>query len=78
MYLHEYIKQQSVTKVAKLLDTNHSTVSNWLYLKATPSDIQKYRIVKLTHGLVTYAEIIEPVINHQIETGEISTKDLHV
>jgi predicted transcriptional regulator len=78
MRLTDYIRDQGVTKVSELLGVSHPAVSSWLHLRNLPTDVQKYRIEKLTLGLVSYKEMIEPFIEHNLENGSLDKDDLSI
>lgn len=66
MRLDEWIeKAGGVSKVAELLEVEPATVSTWKNYSGLPKDSMKMRIVKTTHGLVTYADMIEPYFEAQ-------------
>lgn len=60
MTLKEFINERGTSSTAKALKVTMSRVSNWKAMKCLPDDRLKMKIVKLSGGKVTYAEIIEP------------------
>lgn len=78
MLLTDYIQDQGVTKVARMLNISQSAVSGWLHGNSIPSDIFKYKINKMSCGLVRYEEMINPHIYRLVERGEIKDADLEI
>jgi len=67
MTLVQWINQLGVREVAKLLNTDAGRVSMWNTKKSLPKDEMKVQIVKLTHGLVSYEEMIEDFVCPQVK-----------
>jgi predicted transcriptional regulator len=76
MLLSDYIKEQGVTKVSRMLNISQSAVSSWAALRSVPSDLQKYKINQMTHGLVSYDEMLEPYIENGLKVGFIEPEEL--
>ena len=60
MFLHEWIAQVGVVKVAEVLGVNPSNVSNWKTFRAAPKPEIARLIIDKSCGLVSYEEIYEP------------------
>lgn len=65
MTLHDWITQMTPVKVSELLEVDDNTVYQWLKFEYVPKHLHMRKIVKLTKGLVTYEEIIEPYFQHR-------------
>lgn len=60
MTLSDWITSMSANKVSALLEVELNTIYYWRDLKTLPKPEMMRKIVKVTHGLVGYADIIEP------------------
>lgn len=69
MTLSDWIKDMGAIRVANLLECEHNTVYYWRDLTTIPKPEMMRAIVKATHGLVTYEEIIEPYFAHKESQG---------
>jgi hypothetical protein len=65
MQLIEYIKDIGPTKFAELVGVSTNQVHKYQNLADVPRPKLARKIVKLTHGLVTYEDIYEPFFANQ-------------
>jgi predicted XRE-type DNA-binding protein len=60
MTLKHWITKTGRKEVAQMLNIQQSTITTWLQKKQAPKDKVKIKINRLSHGRVSYAEMIEP------------------
>lgn len=60
MTLKKWITNTGRAKVCEQLSVTQSTITLWLKKKSAPKDKVKIKINRLSHGKVSYAEMIEP------------------
>ena len=65
MTLKDFIDQVGQNEIAKELDVTQQAVSMWRNRGRIPMVKKIYHIVKMSKGLVSYAEVIEPYMKNQ-------------
>ena len=60
MTLKTWIEKTGRKEVEQLLKIRQSTITAWLQKKQAPKDKVKIKINRMSHGRVSYAEMIEP------------------
>lgn len=65
--LQEYIEHKGVHQVAREMGLDASTVSAWKNFKAAPKPHHAHKLIQLTHGLLTWAGVYQPFVDHNNE-----------
>lgn len=65
--LREYIEHKGVHQVAREMGLDAATISQWKNFKAVPRPHNATKLIQLTNGLLTWASIYQPYVDHNNE-----------
>lgn len=65
--LQQYIEHKGVHQVAREMGVEAQSVSAWKNFKAVPRPHHGARLIELTNGLLTWASIYQPFVEHNNE-----------
>lgn len=65
--LQDYIEHKGGATVARELGVEEQTVSHWRILKTAPRPHHAHKMIQLTNGLLTWAGIYQPFVDHNNE-----------
>lgn len=65
--LQQYIEHKGVAVVSRELDADIATVSQWKLFKSAPRPHTAAKLIALTNGLLTWASIYQPYVDHNNE-----------
>lgn len=65
--LQDYIEHKGPTAVARELGIDEQTVYHWRNYKTSPRPHHAHKMIQLTNGLLSWAGIYQPFVDHNNE-----------
>lgn len=78
MKLHEFIISVGHKKLSEILNLTDVTIKNWRDYDNPPSPLDALKLIKLSHGALTWEAIYEPYCEKQLKKKGIKIEKVNV